>query len=182
MAIQDDARQTAPGSAAGTHSERVRQRAYEIFLARGGRHGADFDDWLAAERELAQRGQPSALTEEVTERVTERVTEGAGVLGAATADGVATTQPGTPGDRAAAKPAPRKAAAKATTAPAKTAAAKTTATKAAPAKTAGAKPPTAKATPKPAVPATDAAAKPAAAPRRKTAPKSQPDTGGNGAA
>ena len=28
-------------------------RAYELFLARGGSDGADFDDWLAAEREIA---------------------------------------------------------------------------------------------------------------------------------
>jgi hypothetical protein len=27
-------------------------RAYELYLARGGSDGQDFDDWLAAEREL----------------------------------------------------------------------------------------------------------------------------------
>lgn len=30
----------------------IRMRAYHRFLERGGAHGRDFDDWLAAEREL----------------------------------------------------------------------------------------------------------------------------------
>jgi hypothetical protein len=33
--------------------DRIALRAYELYLARGGTDGADFDDWLAAERELA---------------------------------------------------------------------------------------------------------------------------------
>jgi hypothetical protein len=32
----------------------VAHRAYELFLARGGQHGHDVEDWLAAERELAK--------------------------------------------------------------------------------------------------------------------------------
>jgi hypothetical protein len=32
--------------------DRVARRAYELYLARGGSHGSDWDDWLAAEREL----------------------------------------------------------------------------------------------------------------------------------
>ncbi len=32
--------------------EAIRARAYELFLARGGAHGNDLDDWFAAEREL----------------------------------------------------------------------------------------------------------------------------------
>jgi len=28
-------------------------RAYELYLERGGSDGGDFDDWLAAEREIA---------------------------------------------------------------------------------------------------------------------------------
>lgn len=31
---------------------RVEERAYELYLARGGEHGRDMDDWLAAEQEL----------------------------------------------------------------------------------------------------------------------------------
>jgi len=30
--------------------ERVRQKAYELYLARGGVDGRDLDDWLQAER------------------------------------------------------------------------------------------------------------------------------------
>jgi hypothetical protein len=33
----------------------IRMRAYELFLQRGGGHGHDQDDWLAAERELLVR-------------------------------------------------------------------------------------------------------------------------------
>ena len=30
----------------------IRMRAYQRYLERGGNHGQDFEDWLAAEREL----------------------------------------------------------------------------------------------------------------------------------
>lgn len=33
----------------------IAARAFEIFQERGGAHGRDFDDWLAAERELQPR-------------------------------------------------------------------------------------------------------------------------------
>jgi hypothetical protein len=33
----------------------IRRRAYERYLERGAEHGMDFEDWLAAERDL--RGQ-----------------------------------------------------------------------------------------------------------------------------
>ena len=36
--------------------EDVARRAYELFLARGAQHGADVNDWLAAERELRDNG------------------------------------------------------------------------------------------------------------------------------
>jgi len=35
--------------------DRIAMRAYELYLERGGADGGDFDDWLAAERELAGR-------------------------------------------------------------------------------------------------------------------------------
>jgi hypothetical protein len=35
--------------------DEVAQRAYERFIARGYQHGYDVEDWLGAERELAQR-------------------------------------------------------------------------------------------------------------------------------
>jgi hypothetical protein len=37
---------------AADYEERVAERAYELYLARGGADGQDFDDWLAAEREV----------------------------------------------------------------------------------------------------------------------------------
>ncbi|MBI5482567.1 MAG: DUF2934 domain-containing protein [Deltaproteobacteria bacterium] len=33
-------------------SKAVAERAYQLFLARGGEHGHDFDDWVRAEQEL----------------------------------------------------------------------------------------------------------------------------------
>jgi hypothetical protein len=39
-------------------AEAIAQRAYEKFLARGGRHGDDLRDWFEAEKELkAEIGQ-----------------------------------------------------------------------------------------------------------------------------
>lgn len=35
------------------YTDRVAMRAYELYLARGGSDGRDFDDWLTAERELS---------------------------------------------------------------------------------------------------------------------------------
>jgi hypothetical protein len=35
--------------------DEVALRAYERFIARGQQHGYDVEDWLSAERELAQR-------------------------------------------------------------------------------------------------------------------------------
>jgi hypothetical protein len=40
--------------------EEVARRAYEIYQRRGGNHGSDLDDWLAAEREL--KPGPSDVT------------------------------------------------------------------------------------------------------------------------
>jgi hypothetical protein len=36
-------------------SERIALRAYEIYLARGGNHGQDLEDWLEAERQMSER-------------------------------------------------------------------------------------------------------------------------------
>jgi hypothetical protein len=40
--------------------ERIASRAYEIYVARGGVHGRDMDDWLEAERELTTAGSKRA--------------------------------------------------------------------------------------------------------------------------
>ncbi len=45
--------ETAPQSKTSEPSdEEIRHRAYQRYLERGGGHGMDFEDWLAAEREL----------------------------------------------------------------------------------------------------------------------------------
>ena len=35
-----------------THKQEIRNRAYEIYLERGGEAGYEVDDWLQAEHEL----------------------------------------------------------------------------------------------------------------------------------
>jgi hypothetical protein len=42
------------GNGSSVSEDQVAKRAYEIFESRGGRHGADLDDWLEAERQLKQ--------------------------------------------------------------------------------------------------------------------------------
>jgi hypothetical protein len=38
-------------------SDEVARRAYDLYLSRGGGHGADFDDWIEAEKQLKQGAQ-----------------------------------------------------------------------------------------------------------------------------
>jgi hypothetical protein len=42
----------APQTANETRMNRIAQRAYEIYEARGGEHGKSLEDWLQAEREI----------------------------------------------------------------------------------------------------------------------------------
>jgi Protein of unknown function (DUF2934) len=42
-------------TAAAPDRDRIEQRAYELYQARGGGEGGAMDDWLDAERELNQR-------------------------------------------------------------------------------------------------------------------------------
>lgn len=37
---------------AGPTDQEIARRAYELYLARGGEHGFDMDDWIQAESEL----------------------------------------------------------------------------------------------------------------------------------
>lgn len=37
-----------------TREEEIRNRAYEIYLRRGGQSGHELEDWLQAERELTK--------------------------------------------------------------------------------------------------------------------------------
>ena len=41
------------GLAHSTREQEIRNRAYEIYLQRGGQPGYEVEDWLQAERELA---------------------------------------------------------------------------------------------------------------------------------
>jgi hypothetical protein len=48
-------------SGTGDETQRISERAYELFLARGAEHGRDMDDWLAAEREIRNGAVPSGV-------------------------------------------------------------------------------------------------------------------------
>ena len=41
-----------------THAD-IARRAYELYLARGSRHGQDVDDWIQAQRELVRTASPT---------------------------------------------------------------------------------------------------------------------------
>src|SRR4051794_36412467 len=59
--VQDaPAARTTAGNGGPLDPDRISSRAYELYLARGGSDGQDWDDWLAAERELTQQtsGRP----------------------------------------------------------------------------------------------------------------------------
>jgi hypothetical protein len=40
---------------AGLPQERIKVRAYELYLSRGGEHGQDQDDWFHAEQEIIEQ-------------------------------------------------------------------------------------------------------------------------------
>jgi len=46
-------------------SSEVAKKAYDLYLSRGGGHGADFDDWIEAEKQLkeSQQQQPPPAPE-----------------------------------------------------------------------------------------------------------------------
>jgi hypothetical protein len=43
--------------------ERIRQRAYELYLRRGNQPGSDIDDWLQAEDEILRAEMDSRINE-----------------------------------------------------------------------------------------------------------------------
>lgn len=51
---------TTPAGDSPVDRGRIAQRAYELYLERGGNHGRDQDDWYEAERELRQNGSSRA--------------------------------------------------------------------------------------------------------------------------
>jgi len=48
--------ETAQAAPAEDRNAQIARRAYERYLSRGGDHGYDMQDWLDAERELANEG------------------------------------------------------------------------------------------------------------------------------
>jgi len=42
-------------------AERIRLRAHQIYLQRGGRDGSELDDWLQAEAEIRRAEAPNGL-------------------------------------------------------------------------------------------------------------------------
>jgi hypothetical protein len=40
------------------NEQQIRERAYEIYLARGGQDGDELSDWIAAKQELTKSNQP----------------------------------------------------------------------------------------------------------------------------
>jgi hypothetical protein len=57
MTAADRASTSLVPSATVTDSD-VARRAYDLYLARGGEHGHDVDDWMKAERELQRPSSP----------------------------------------------------------------------------------------------------------------------------
>ncbi len=50
-----EGRQAAKADTSVITEEQIRRRAYEIYLARGGKPGDPLQDWLQAKRELAAK-------------------------------------------------------------------------------------------------------------------------------
>lgn len=55
---------TTPAGHPPVDRDRIAQRAYELYLARGGDHGQDQDDWYTAERELSENGPTGSSDDE----------------------------------------------------------------------------------------------------------------------
>jgi len=54
--------ESEPQTASGALTrEEIEVRAYQIYVARGGAHGQDVDDWLQAERELVEKYGKTSL-------------------------------------------------------------------------------------------------------------------------
>ena len=49
-----DRARTVPTGAANVTESDIARRAYDLYVARGCKHGHHLDDWLQAERELRQ--------------------------------------------------------------------------------------------------------------------------------
>jgi hypothetical protein len=74
----DKAARNPESQPAPTHDE-IACRAHEIWLARGGDSGHEFDDWLAAEAEIYEAKQMRTATSENGRKASRRSTEGRSV-------------------------------------------------------------------------------------------------------
>jgi hypothetical protein len=54
------ARATEPSTEKLSLEERVRRRAYELYVQKGNESGSEFDDWLQAEEEI-RRAEEEAI-------------------------------------------------------------------------------------------------------------------------
>lgn len=61
-ATRTPSRSRSSNVAAPPSTHQIAQRAHEIYMARGGQHGRDLDDWLQAERELRPEPEPNGKT------------------------------------------------------------------------------------------------------------------------
>jgi len=57
MASRARSPQKAPAIQSVPIEERIRERAHEIYLQRGGEDGGELDDWLQAEQEILDQEQ-----------------------------------------------------------------------------------------------------------------------------
>jgi len=48
----------------GSRLEKIRERAYELFVERGCQHGHDLGDWMRAEKEISNAGAEKSLTKQ----------------------------------------------------------------------------------------------------------------------
>ena len=53
VAIENPAMMNSPSSDSNNVDARIAERAHELYHHRGGHHGQDLEDWLAAEREVS---------------------------------------------------------------------------------------------------------------------------------
>ena len=63
--MSGSARAKKPSTANLPLEERIRQRAYELYVDRGNESGSDLDDWLQAEEEI--RAERDARVDEASE-------------------------------------------------------------------------------------------------------------------
>jgi hypothetical protein len=59
-AADHSGRRDTGGASHNPTAEEIAEAAYHRYLSRGGQDGADFDDWVEAERDLRSRSHPTS--------------------------------------------------------------------------------------------------------------------------